>query len=308
MPHNPLLAGHAYLNGRFLPQSEAHLPLHDAGFVMGATVTDLCRTFGHKLFRLSEHLARFRRSCQMASIPQPVTDEELTRIAQELVAQNTSLLRPEQDFALVMAATPGPVGYYLGTTAGAGAGQPTLLMHTFPLPFDRYARYFEQGVRLVTPTVRHVPTMCVDRRIKQRSRLHWWLAEQEVHRGDATAHALLLDELGHVTETAAANFLIVQDGSVLSPPAASILGGISLRTVREFCGRLNIPFLERELTITDCLGADEAFLTSTTFCIAGVSRLNDRPLPWPGSVQTQLLNCWSQEVGCNIPQQILTNR
>src|SRR5208282_76463 len=131
-----------------------------------------------------EHLARFRRSCEVAVISQPVADEELMRIALELVAHNAGLLNPEQDLALVMCATPGPVGYYLGEAGGPGDGQPTLLLHTFPLPLARYVRYFEQGVRLVTPRVRHVPSSCVDRRIKQRSRLHWWLAEQEVHRSD----------------------------------------------------------------------------------------------------------------------------
>jgi branched-subunit amino acid aminotransferase/4-amino-4-deoxychorismate lyase len=50
----------AYLNGDFRPQNEAQLPLHDAGFVWGATVTDLCRTFRHRLFRLADHLDRFR--------------------------------------------------------------------------------------------------------------------------------------------------------------------------------------------------------------------------------------------------------
>jgi branched-chain amino acid aminotransferase len=298
----------AYLNGRFLSPSEANLSLHDAGFVMGVTVTDLCRTFHHRLFRLHEHLARFRRSCEAAAISQPVTDAELMSIANELVAHNAGLLRPEQDLALVMCATPGPVGYYLGEAGGPGDGTPTFLMHTFPLPFARYARFFEQGVHLVTPQVRHVPSSCVDRRIKQRSRLLWWLADQEVRRADPAAQALLLDERGNVTETAAANFLIVHAGVVLSPPGASILGGISLQTIREFCGQLSIPFKERELTIQDCLCADEAFLTSTTFCLAGVSRLNNQALPWPGPVQERLLDCWCQTVGMNIRQQILANR
>src|SRR5438067_867239 len=104
----------AYLEGRFIPQSALRLPLHDAGFVFGATVTDLCRTFHHRLFRLSDHLTRFRRSCQAAHVPQPVPDTELAAIAERLVTHNAALLKPDEDLALVLLATPGPIGYYAG--------------------------------------------------------------------------------------------------------------------------------------------------------------------------------------------------
>src|ERR1051325_1591841 len=102
----------AYLGGRFLPQTEASLPLHDAGFVWGATVTDLCRTFRHRLFRLEDHLRRFRKSCLLAHVPQLVSDDRLAEIANELVERNSRFIGPTQDLALVMFATPGEIGYY----------------------------------------------------------------------------------------------------------------------------------------------------------------------------------------------------
>jgi branched-chain amino acid aminotransferase len=295
----------AFLNGRFLPLADVALPLHDAGFVLGATVTDLCRTFRHRLFRLPDHLARFRNSCRAARIPQPVADDELTRLAEQLVAHNAALLPPEHDLALVLFATPGPIGYYLGQEGGPGDAPPTLGLYTFPLPFARYARLFRDGARLVVPAVRHVPAVCVDPRIKQRSRLHWWLAEQEAHDTDPAASALLLAPDGHVTETAAANFLIVRQGTVLSPPRDTILGGISLQVIEELCGELGITFLERLLRLDDCLTADEALLTSTPYCVAGVSRINDTTLSWPGPVWQRLLAAWSDRVGIDVRRQIL---
>src|SRR5205807_4499414 len=57
--------------------------------------------------------------------------------------------------------------------------------------------------------------------------------------------ALLLDEHGHVTETAGANFLLVQGGAVLSPPRSSVLGGVSLQVVQELFAELRLPFLEQ---------------------------------------------------------------
>jgi branched-chain amino acid aminotransferase len=293
-----------YLNGRFLPQAEAQLPLHDAGFVLGATITDLCRTFRHRLFRLADHLVRFRCSCQSARISQPKSDGELTQIAEQLVAHNAALLEPRQDLALVLFATPGPVGYYLGQPGGAGDGPPTLGMHTFPLPFTRYVRLFQEGAGLVVASTRHVPARCVDPRVKQRSRIHWWLAEQEARQVEPGAIALLLDSDGYVTETAGANFLVVRNGTVVSPPRESILGGISLLTVEELCSELKIGFVEKPLDVYDCLSADEAMLASTPYCLAGVRRINDVPLPWPGPIFQQLLARWSQRVGMDPRAQI----
>jgi branched-chain amino acid aminotransferase len=294
----------AYLNGQLLPHSAARLPLHDAGFVFGATVTDLCRTFRHQLYRWPDHLARFRRSCRSIRINPAISDEELTHLAAQLVAHNAALLGPEQDLALVLFATPGPIGYYAGQDGGAGDAPPTLGMHTFPLPFARYRRLFREGAHLVIPTTRHVPAVCVDPRVKQRSRLHWWLAEREAALAEAGANALLLDLDGQVTETAGANFLVVRDGTVLSPPPEAILGGVSLGVVQALCGELGLAFSERRLTIYDCLSADEALLTSTPYCLAGVSRIHGVPIPWPGPVFGKLLSLWSRQVGVDIAAQI----
>jgi branched-subunit amino acid aminotransferase/4-amino-4-deoxychorismate lyase len=296
----------AYLNGRFVPQEEARLSLHDAGFVFGATASDLCRTFRHRLFRLADHIARFRQSCELARILQPVPDRELALLAEELAAKNSAELRPEEDLALVMFATPGPIGYYAGRKGDLSDNLPTLGMHTFPLPLSRYAPLFRQGAHLVVPATRQMPISSVDPRIKHRSRLHWWIAGQEAQQVEKGAWALLLDTNGYVTETAAANFLIVKDGIVCTAPRTMILGGISLQTVEENCQEKGIPFQERAITLKDCLEADEALLSGTAFCLAGVSRVNDVSLSWPGKILEKLLGAWSDMVGMDIRAQILS--
>lgn len=295
----------AYLHGRFLPASQARLALNDAGFVQGATVTDLCRTFGHQLYRWEDHLSRFQRSCRATGIYPLLAEQEITKLAHELVMHNAALLKPEQDLGLVVFATPGPVSYYaMGEESGEDAGT-TFGMHTFPLRFQRYRRFHEQGVSLVVPRTRQVPAECVDPRIKQRSRLHWWLAQKEAEQLEAGAMVLLLDRDGFITETASANFLLVQKGVVLSPPRQGVLEGISLQVVRELCQDLGFAFMERPLQLNDCLAADEAFLSCTTYCLAGVSRFNGQPLPWPGVIFQQLLRAWSERVGVDIRGQIM---
>ena len=295
----------AYYNGHFIPQASAQLPVHDAGFVFGATVTDLCRTFRHRLYRLHDHLARFRRSCEAAYIPQPRSDEELAAAAEELTARNAGLLPPEQELVLVLLATPGPLGYYVGLP---GRGPATLLMHTYPLPYARYAPWLREGVRLIVPAVRQVPPSCVAPHVKQRSRLHWWLGEQEAERLEDGAHALLLNQEGQITETAFANFLIVHGGTVISPPRADILDGISLGVTEELCRELGIPFTEAPIALEECCTADEAFLTGTAFCLAGVRSVNGMSLPWPGPVTEALAAAWERLVGLDYRAQILAGQ
>jgi branched-chain amino acid aminotransferase len=293
----------AFLNGQFLPFSQAKLPLFDAGLVLGATVTDFVRTFRSRLYRLQDHLERFRTNCRLAEIPLTFSLEALTQIAEEMVARNACFLAPRQELALILIATPGAVPFYAG--GQEAATEPTLAMHTAPLDMRRMASFFESGIHLVTPGVRSVPKSCIDPRIKHRSRLHWRLAQNEVNRSRPAALALLLDQQGFVTETAAANFLIVCDDTVLSPPLESVLNGISLRVVQELCGELGIPFAERFLSLDDCIRAQEAFLTNTSFCMVCVRRINAIDLPWPGPLFERILNAWSEKVGIDIRAQFV---
>src|SRR5262249_23581799 len=153
-------------------------------------------------FRLADHLARFRAGCSACSVSLLVSDDELAAIAERLLAHNAALLSPGQELALVFLATPGPVGYYLGQPGGAGHRPPTLVLHTFPLPFARYAPLSERGARLVTPPTRQPPPATIDPHVKQRSRMHWWVADRQARLVSPGASALLLDSDGHVTETA----------------------------------------------------------------------------------------------------------
>ena len=74
---------------------------HDAGFVFGATATDLVRTFRHRLFRLDAHLQRFRQSCALCHIPLEMSDADISAAANEQVAANAKLIDANADLALV---------------------------------------------------------------------------------------------------------------------------------------------------------------------------------------------------------------
>jgi branched-subunit amino acid aminotransferase/4-amino-4-deoxychorismate lyase len=298
----------AYLNGRLVPFAEAGLPLHDAGFVSGATVVDNARTFRHRLFRWPDHLARFRRDCAACYVPFEVSDEELTANAEELVTHNAKLLPPGGELQLVTFATPGPLGFYLGESTN---GPPTLGMVTYPLPFARYRRFFTEGATLaVAGGITSALVGLVSAQVKHRSRMLWHVADHKA-RAKVGQHALaiLIGPRITLTETSIANFLAVIDGTVISPPADLILDGISLRVTRELCGSLGVPFEEALIRPDDVPRASEAILTGTGFCIAGVRELypswttDARTFEWPGPVFAKLLAAWSDLVGFDIAKQ-----
>jgi branched-subunit amino acid aminotransferase/4-amino-4-deoxychorismate lyase len=286
------------MNGEFLPSGGTGLPLHDAGFVFGATVTDLVRTFGRRLFRFDAHLRRFRDNCAACHIDLLRDDAGITAAAEELVARNARALPPGGDLGLILFATPGPIGFYVGEPDRVTGSDPTFGMSTFALPFSRYRPLHSRGARLVIPEQRHA--FGIPPTIKQRSRMGWWLAQQQARVIDPLADPLLLDAHGFVTETPSANLIAVIDGVACTPPAGTVLPGVTLSIVREM-----IPDLcERPITPDDCSAADELVLTCTTWCAAGVSRLNGRAVPWPGPLYERVIDELSKLAGIDIRGQI----
>jgi branched-chain amino acid aminotransferase len=295
-----------YLNGRMVPASQAHLAIFDMGVVMGATVTEQTRTFRKKLFRLEDHLDRLFHSLHIARIDINLTREELMEISEELVAQNGPLLQEWDDLGLIHFVTAGELATYAGMAGRSARLTPTVCAHTFSLPFQLWAKKMQYGTHLITPSIHQVPPQCYDPQLKCRSRMHYYLAEKEVQSADPEASALLLDLDGNVTETSAANFLMVEKGGIISPALAKILPGISRATVIELAAVLGIPFVEKDIHPGLIAEADEAFLSSTGFCLLPVTKINHVPIGdgKPGPVFGRLLQAWSQRIGVDIADQI----
>ena len=295
-----------YLKGQLQPASQAHIAIYDAAVVLGATVTDLARTFRGELYRLDDHVRRFYRSCRYARIEPRIEPEETMAVCRELVAHNLPLAGAGAELAVVLFISPGEFAVYAGAAGMAGEQEPTFCIHTFPLPFSLWAPYFTEGVHVVTPSVRQVPPVCVDPKIKCRSRMHWWLADQETHLVDPKAVTLCLDLDGNITETSGSNFLMARDGAVYSPSPRSILRGISLETGAELCGELGMPFVERDFQVYDVINADEAYLATTPYCLAPVTKINGLPIGdgAPGPLFGRLIAAWNERVGVDIAAQV----
>ncbi len=264
----------AYLNGSLVPASAAQLPVYDAGVVLGATVTELTRTFRQQPFRLADHLARLFGSLSSVGFELDLSSEDIAAVSQRLIEHNGTLLGSDAELGLIQFVTAGEYPTYAGMSASAPRVGPTICLHTFRLPLARWAPAMSAGARLVTPNVRQVPPECLPASVKYRSRLHYYLADQEARKIDAQATALLLDLAGNITETGAANFLFVERGAIISPTLRNTLPGISRQTIIELAAEVGIDFREEDSTPERVLSADEALLTSTPYCLLPVSHLN----------------------------------
>ncbi len=260
----------AYLNGVYLPLSEAALPLTDGGFVNGAVVTDNCRTWNRKLFRWADHQARFRRDCKTCHIPLALSDCKLTAVAERLLDGD--------DGHVVTFATPQSLG-----------------MITRPIEHDRNRRFQQEGV--VLRVVGHQPVAgdaLLPPQPKHRSRMVWHMAQEQA----GSAVAVLLDRPGGtLTETAIACVLAVIDGVLVSPPRTLILDSISLAVVLELAAAAGLVCEDREIREVDWLLAEEMLLTGTGCGLASVRQINAHTLPWNGPVFTTLWKAWENAVG-----------
>jgi len=296
-----------YLNNGFVPASKAKLDIYDLGIVLGATLTEMTRTFRHQLFRVEDHVARLYRSLKYCGITVDLTPEEMLARTRELTETNCKLLGPDADLGVIHFVTPGVNLIYAGSAASSGPLTPTVCIHSFPLPFKAWRHLLTDGAHVITPAIRHVPPECVDPKMKNRSRLHWYLADNQTHLADPQAITLLLDLQGNVTECAGSNFVIIRDRTIITPTRRNILWGISLQTVKELAPRLGLEFIERDFQTYDVVNADEAWLTTTPYCVAPCVRINGIPVGSgkPGPLCHRMLDAWSQLVSVNIERQIL---
>ena len=298
-----------YMNDRFVPASQAKLEIFDLGIVLGATLTEMTRTFRHSLFKAEEHIARLYRSLKYAGIAVPLTPQEMLERTRELTAMNCRQLEPGLELGVIHFVTPGVNRIYAGSAATSGPLQPTICIHSFPLPFKVWRYLFVEGAHVVTPAIRHVPPQCVDPKMKNRSRLHWFLADNQTHAVDPKAITLLLDLEGNITECAGSNFVIVNGNQIISPTRRNILWGVTLQTVKELAPKLGLEFIERDIQLYDVANADEAWLTTTPYCVAPCTKFNGAPIGngKPGPVCRKMLDAWSQLTGLDVEQQILNS-
>lgn len=292
-----------YVNGALVPRDEAKISVFDAAVMLGDTVTESTRTFGHRPFKLDQHIARLYKSLKVTRINPGMTPAELTELSLRVLEANLHLLAPGEDCWLVHNISRGLS--IAGADPTVQRSSATVIISTSPMILTDWARFYTDGCHAVTPPSRAMPAQALDARIKNRSRMAYTLAEIEVKLVDPQAQGILLDLDGNIAENKGGNFFIVADGVLTTPLLSNALSGISRATVLELAASLGILAREANFQPYDVYTADEAFFTSTPYCIMPATRFNGLPVGdgQVGPITRRLLAAWSDLVGVDIVAQ-----
>jgi len=190
-----------------------------------------------------------------------------------------------------------------------GKIEPTVIIADFPLKFTvrGMGKLFDYGINAVVPSQRAIPSHLMDPKVKNRSRLFYMIANQEVSNYSGENNwALLLDPDGFITEGTGDNFFLIKNGILYTPEPRNILRGISRAYVFELAKELGITCIEKNLEVYDVVTADEAFVTGTPFSMLPVTKINGIEINSGerGPIFDKILSLWSKKVGLDIEAQI----
>jgi len=292
-----------YLNGAFVPESQAKVSVLDSGFNAGDGVYDVTRTFGHKPFRLREHTERLFRSLRYTRIDCGMSLEEMEKTTLEVLERNRPLLRANEDLALWQVVSRG-VRSSRGNRVAGGA---TVTVYSVIVNFPEFASFYVEGAPIVIPSTRRIPPECLESKAKITNKMNHNMASFEAKQVDPRAIPLMLDIDGNLSETSAHNFFLVVNGKLCAPSDRNVLGGITKEAIFGLAKQLGIEIAEGNFTPYDLYTAEEAFLASTSPTFVPVRTVNGAKIGQgaPGPMTLRLIGAWNKMVGMDIVDQAL---
>jgi branched-chain amino acid aminotransferase len=298
-----------WFNGTLVPEGEARISIYDSALMFGDMVFEMTRSFNKEQFKLREHLERLYAGIKILRIPVTLTMDEMEKAVYATIEANEPAFAADDEHRVLIDVSRGLLSLYSGNVEGVAAG-PNVVIADFPLRWTvaSMGPLFDVGINAVIPSQRAIPASLLDPKVKNRSRLHYMMANIEVsgYAGDNN-WALLLDPDGFVAEGTGDNVFIVRDGELLTPEGRNILRGVSRGYVMgELAAQVGVRCRERNIEPYDVLTASEAFMTGTPFCLLPVTTLNGVPIGdgAVGPLTRALLEAWSRNVGVDIAGQI----
>jgi D-alanine transaminase len=270
-----------YLNGQYLPKSEAKVPVEDRGFIFGDGVYEVWRVINGQLFEFDRHHQRLMRGLGelRITVPAVARPDGLQQMAERLLAEN--------------GVTEGEGTLYLEITRGVAPRA-----HAFPSPdvpptVFAFAKPFvpPEDVRAKGVSVATVPDIRWLRcDIKTIQLLPNVLAKQAATEKGAFEAVLIRD--GVVTEGSHANVMAVLGGELRTHPANNfILPGITRAVVLELARAAAIPVREEAILASDLARVEELFLAGTTTDVMPIVRADDLTIGGgkPGPIAQRLM-------------------
>ena len=254
-----------YLNDRVVPKAEAVVSVYDSGFMLGDGVWEGLRLYNGVWAFLDEHLDRLFEAAKAIDLDIGKTREEVrtaleqTRIANEMTTNAHARLM----------VTRGPKTRPFQHPSLSQSGP------TFVIIMEHSQPKIPRPIKLATvPHLRGLP-MTQDPKLNSHSTLNCILACIAAEKAGAD-EGLMLDVNGFVNTTNACNFFIVRKGAVWTSTGDYCMNGITRQKVIDLCRANEIPVFERNYSLVDTYGADEAFLTGTFGAQTPVSHIDGR--------------------------------
>jgi branched-chain amino acid aminotransferase len=265
-----------YLNGRFVEDDDAKIPVTDHSFLYGDGCFEGIGICSGRVLHLDEHVARMFKSARMLRITVPVSQAELRDLILETATRNgmaeskMGYLRP------LLSRGSGPLGLKYSNKLGPA----TLVI--IPQIGDRRIAYTGEieVLTAVFSTYHRSAPSSLDARIKANNYLTYIMAflEAQDHGADL---AIVRDPNGYVSEGHGMNLFAVHEGRVFVPQESLALSGITRKHVIATARRIGYDCTETNLTRYDITAADEVFVTSSLEAIAAVGAIDGERLPGP---------------------------
>jgi branched-chain amino acid aminotransferase len=285
LPYGTLrgMAATVNVNGRVFDQEHAVVSVFDHGFLYGEGVYETLRTYNGQPFLFERHVRRLRRSADLLALGVPLTNDQIDARFRETIA--AAALSGEAYIRILVTRGVGELTY-----DPAACPNPSIVVIVkphVPPPAEVYAR----GVRVsLVPVMRNHPSS-VSPVIKSNNLINNALAMQHAVRHGAF-EGVMRNYRGELAELTQSNLFVVKNGVAMTPPVdAGLLPGITRAFLFELGAEHGIPVKEAVLRDEDLVGADEAFLTSTTRELVPIVQVDDRPIGagTPGRVTQALL-------------------
>lgn len=257
-----------FLNGQFVDEAQAVVPVNDRGFMYGDGLFETMRVFKGKPFRMAQHLERMVRGADFLGIKLPFTPKELQQFAEQLVEKNQM---PDAVLRVTLTRGPGERGY-----SPKAADTPTVVMTLHPAPPldpDNLPQW-----SLVTSSFR-IPASDPLASFKTTNKLVSIMARAEAEEKGAD-EALIINTNGEVAETAGANlFWIYHDKICTTPTGRGVLPGLTRAVVLEICQVLALPTNKCVLKPQALRNSEGIFLTQSTLGVIEILSLDGEPVP-----------------------------
>lgn len=284
------------VNGELKPRAEAVVSVFDSGFMLGDGVWEGLRVHRGKLSFLDRHLDRLFEGAKALAMDIGIGREELARRLYDTLDAN----RMSEGVHVRLMVTRGVRSTPYQDPRVVVTPATVVIIAEYKEPD---AGVFERGLKLFTVHVRRGDPAVQDQKINSHSKLNCILASIQATQAGVD-EGLMLDPLGFVATCNSTHFFIIRKGEVWTSSGKYCLGGITRGLALEIARDAGIPAIEKDFSLTDVYGADEAFVTGTFAGIVPVREVDGRKLNCRGPMVERLQRLYAERVERDVGEQV----